>query len=344
MEALSAVNLLAADGIAERIQCPDGTGPDCPYRVVSQDGGGWVAVCGNHPPQCRDVRLSDEDAVLHRLVPDRLAQHLKSMLGLVGQSGEVPEVPGVLRLGVFKPVPDVRTPVFLICRAGSAAFSSAVRQIELLEPNSTPAICALTDNAVNGTTDVYLKGRGIPLLVMSDLFGISHEGDLTLLAPIESFHGALRGAGATRSSDRNCVAEVFEGGNWRGVSQQEYDRMKERLRLVDVGVDEIDQKVYHSGSEFTASKSMAPGLWSLLRYALEHRYPFDPSAEGPQMDQDSADQAFRRMRRAVDIGRGRNWHLFHEERRDGARCYVFRPISGATYLFIFHIQPEIASN
>lgn len=79
---LEAADILTAAAPAEQYPCPYPSESGCPRRIVRDSTGQLLAICGNHPPMCDTVLLSEADVSRHGFSLPGLAHALCEALGI----------------------------------------------------------------------------------------------------------------------------------------------------------------------------------------------------------------------------------------------------------------------
>jgi hypothetical protein len=99
--------------LAASVDCPSPGGVGCPRRVVDHGGGHFVAVCGDSPRNCDDVKLTKADIVIHRIDEAVLCHGIAAALSLSAPAATGTGQPGILYVGDFEPIAGKRFPVYL---------------------------------------------------------------------------------------------------------------------------------------------------------------------------------------------------------------------------------------
>ncbi|HHH31509.1 MAG TPA: hypothetical protein ENK57_24615, partial [Polyangiaceae bacterium] len=80
VEDLEASGVLAQRRVADTYPCPSTGGFNCPRAVVRLDDGGYVAVCGNEPTECEELRLEAGDVAHLSIGPEELCSAVAKAL------------------------------------------------------------------------------------------------------------------------------------------------------------------------------------------------------------------------------------------------------------------------
>ena len=105
--------LKPANELASSIDCPSPGGDGCPRRVVDHGGGQFVAVCGDSPRNCDNIKLTKADIVIHRIDEAVLCQGIAAALSLSAPAATGTGQPRILHVGDFEPIAGKRFPVYL---------------------------------------------------------------------------------------------------------------------------------------------------------------------------------------------------------------------------------------
>ena len=143
--ALERAGLLSLLRVADTYPCPQPGGDGCPRQIVEPKDGSYIAVCGNDPAECDELRLTPKDVELLGIVPERLLEHLRRPLQLSGAVRKVAGLTQTYQVGFFIPQPALKHPVFFTAAASQVAYAATIDALRSRAEGASFAVVTPTD-------------------------------------------------------------------------------------------------------------------------------------------------------------------------------------------------------
>ncbi len=105
--------LRSSGSLASTVRCPSAGGESCPRQVRPDGNGSFIAVCGNRPAECSDLKLSLDDVRIFALDFERLAGDLASALSLRADYAPAASIRQTWRVGFCDVAAGAAFPVYL---------------------------------------------------------------------------------------------------------------------------------------------------------------------------------------------------------------------------------------
>lgn len=344
LSALEAGGLLSYLRVANVVSCPNPGGAGCPRQVIELDDGRLQGVCGNDPPECHDIDLTQEDVELLSVEPEVLCQSLRRVLRAGGRTEEIADLRAAYRVGTFIPQPSTRQALYLVIRCAEREYSEAFDALRSQQEGSSFAILVPTDRFIGTGTIRQMATLGIPIISLRGLIDTNSSGQLTMTEDVlRVFAGIGRRSATTTSLSPIIVGQAFTHDGWQDLDDASYRRLLEKVNEYSIVADERSRVVWKRADgrkppkRATAIKS---GYFRMIRAAVERTGYFDPAIEGPMEEQESGQQIFQRARKTIDIkykdrdGRMR-WRLFKTVMVDDHAQYHFNPGPNFKFALIF---------
>jgi hypothetical protein len=190
VELLEDARLLSFMGIAETYPCPHPGGANCPRRVVHLPDGRIEAVCGNDPPECGDVSLTEKDIEVLGVQPEQLCEAIRKALQLGGRAEQVADLPQVYRTGTYNSSPTSRCNVYLVVRSEPAEYATAFHALRSRGDGERLSILVPTDHFVSEDDVQAMSRAGVPIICLAQVLDMDSAGQLSPLAPTEHLFAA----------------------------------------------------------------------------------------------------------------------------------------------------------
>lgn len=338
-DGLERAGILALRRVADTYPCPRPGGADCPRTVHPAEGGGYLALCGNVPADCRPIALTAEDIALLAVDPARLCRSLAAALSVHPKVDAVSGIADTFRIGTFIPEPGLRYPIFFMARTRAPSYVEALDALQSRQTDGGYAVLVPTERFLPDDAAQRLADRGVPVLVLSNVVGLA-DGCLTTAVDPIRYLGGIGGrspagphAAAGQIVARALVREAGKPPGWLDLHQRQLDDLRGAAGRYDVFADQPNRTVAKKGG--TIVRDVALSSFQSIRAALTKRGHFDATMEGPDLV--SSKQIFQRARAIFDIKTGRSsWRIFPSIRTDeGHAVYSFTPDATVSFAFVF---------
>lgn len=339
--ALERAGLLTFLRVADTYPCPQPGGVNCLRQVMTSGQTSFVAVCGNDPPECEEVRLSPQEVELLGIVPERFLEALRNPLRIVGAVRKVDGVAQTYQAGSFIPQPAVKYPVFFTAATSQGQYSMVLEALRSRSDGSSFAIVVPTDRFVSPETIRQFRSLGVPIVPLADTVRLTTTGKLEAAT---DFLGIFSTIGKRVSASLGCRSDVFVDvltrAGWRSLTEKEYRDLLGEADRYAIFADERTRAVFKTeGRQRKETRDNQPSFFRMLRKAAESSGRFDPNVNGLTEEQASGKQIFQRARKAIDFKRRNRWALFKTETVDNHAEYVFQPDSDVEFALIFLPKP-----
>jgi len=304
-----------------------------------------VAICGNHPPECDDVLLSEIDIEWVGLEPEQLIAVLRDSLLFGGTEAIEADRPHVYRAGAYVPTPGIRHTIYFAVRCSDEDYATLFDALRSRHEGQSFAVLIPTDRFLRAETIRQMGSLGISIIPLAGLIDLHQSGRLVSAADPEHLfaHIGQRTVGYDGASPAD-YAWLRTASGARLITEREYKELLASATDYAVVADQLTQTIDRAKGNSRARRTNVPhAYFSILRKAIEARAPFDPTnPDQVGSDMASAKQIFQRARQAVDIDRrnqaGRTWALFKTVRIDRRALYQFQPDPDVRFALIFAPQ------
>jgi hypothetical protein len=333
---LERAGLLTFLRVSDTYPCPQPGGLGCPRQVARPDGE-IIAVCGNDPPECDEVRLSPRDVELLGVVPERLLEALRSPLGIGGTVRRVEGLAHTYQAGSFIPQSAIKHPVFFTAAASQGQYALVLDALRSRVDGSSFAVLVPTDRFVSAETVRQFRVLGIPIVSLADTVRLSTAGKLKAVTDFQSILNTIgKRTTAPKGSRAEVFADVLTAGGWRTLTEREYREFITTADRYAIFADERRRTaIKMEGRQRKETRNIQPSFFRMLRMAAETSGRFDPNVNGLNDNQVSGKQIFQRARNALDLKRNGRWVLFKTEMMDNHAQYVFQPDSDVEFALVF---------
>lgn len=334
---LERAGLLTVLRIAETYPCPQPGGDSCPRHIAETGNGFYVAVCGNDPAECDEVRLAQRDAELVGVIPERILEALRSPLQISGTVRAIDGLPQAYQAGSYIPQPGTKHPVFFLAAASSRQYAVMLDALRSRAEGGFFAVIVPTDRFIAPETARQFRTMGVPIIALTDTIRLSPAGKLDSATNVlELFATIGRRTAAQVGSAAEVFAEVLTAEGWRSLTEQEYRNLASTAGAYQIFADERAKTASKpDGRRRKATTGIQPSYFRILRKAAEASGRFDPNVNGLTDEQLSGKQIFQRARQIIDLRRPSGWALFKTETVDDHAEYLFRPDPDITFALIF---------
>ena len=338
--ALEKAGALKYQRVADRYPCPRPGGEGCPRHVVELDDGRFEAVCGNDPPECADLPLTEMDLAFLAVVPEELCAVIAKALQIRASVEALPGRRHVLRVGSFIPEAGIKHTVYLAVRCGERDYAECLDGLKALAAGQTFAVLVPTERYINEETRRSLATVGAPVVALVDAIDLGADGGLTAsVDPLKLFDAIGRHGPGPLATAPSVVARALLRSRdgkpeWHDLDKAAYDGLVAAADEYDIFADELSKSAIHGhGKARKHKKNVQGSYFPMIRAAAERRSNFDPGTG--DNDPDSAKQIFQRARKAIDLGSGNNWALFKTDIVDSHATYRFDPDPSVTFALVF---------
>lgn len=341
--ALERGQILAYLRPADRVACPHPGGTGCPRHVIRLSDGRLHGVCGNDPPECEDLGLSQDDIEILGVEPAALGKALRQPLHISGRVEALTGLRGVYLTGSYIPEPSVKHPVYFVARCSEREYSEAFDALRSRSEGGSLAILVPTDRFVDANTTRQMGTLGIPVIHLRDLIELDTDGHLTGSIEARRLFGGIgtrRAAGAALTDP--IVAEVLSHDGWRELDEAAYSQLVASAGDYDLLADERGRTLWKrvDGRKRPSHvENIQASYFEIIRAAVESTGYFDPGAYGSE-EQVAWKQIFQRSRKTMDVkyqgAEGSpQWRLFKTVMVDDHAEYQFKPDPGFRFALIF---------
>lgn len=336
-DALERAGLLTVLRVAETYPCPQPGGEGCPRHIVEAGDGSYIAVCGNDPAECDEVRLAPKDAELVGVVPERLLEALRSPLRISGTIRSIDGLPQAYQAGFYIPQPGTKYPIFFLAAASARQYTVMLDALRSRAEGGSFAVLAPTDRFIAPETARQFRTIGIPIIALADMIRLSPSGQLEAATNmLELFAMIGRRTAAKIISATEVFADVLTVDGWKNLTEKEYRDLVSTASAYQIFADERAKTASKpDGRRRKTMTGLQPSYFRMLRKAAEASGRFDPNVNGLTEEQLSGKQIFQRARQTIDLRRPSGWALFKTETVDDHAEYLFRPDPDITFALIF---------
>jgi hypothetical protein len=342
MRTLECGGILSYVRVAESYPCPNAGGYGCPREIVHLSDGTIRAICGNHPPECKELILEPKDVELIGVKPDALCKALREVLLITGKFEELSGVTKTFRVGTFVPQAGVKHSIFFVAQTNPGKYAVAFDALRSRYEGENFAVLVPTDRFIDGDTIRQMATLGIPIIPLWEIIGIDSSGKLTTTEdPLHLFEGIGRKAPKTFVAAGQAVAQVLMRDGWHELDEAGYQHLIEAASNYDILADERSKSIWKKvDGKSTRQEGIRATYFRILRRGVEKKGYFDPNIETLDEEQVSGKQIFRNARRAIDIkykdkdGKA-TWKLFKSVKVENHTEYHFQPDSDLSFALIF---------
>ena len=157
---------------ASTIKCPSGGGEFCPRQVCPDGDGAFVAVCGNRPAQCHELKLSLDDVRVYALDVARLASDLANALCLRTDIPPAASARQTWRVGNCEFAAGATFPVYLTIQESEEDYVAALAKLQVLHEGPF-AMLVPTRRVLANDLTVMVATRPIDLVVLGDVVNLA---------------------------------------------------------------------------------------------------------------------------------------------------------------------------
>ncbi len=335
--ALERAGLLSVLRVADTYPCPQPGGEGCPRKIVETDGGSYIAVCGNNPAECEELRLAPKDVELLGIVPERLLEYLRSPLQLSGAVRRIEGLAQAYQVGFFIPQPALKHPVFFMAAASGSEYAATLDAFRSRAEAASFAVITPTDRFVSAETVRQFRTIGVPVISLADTIRLSAAGKLEAATNVLDVFATIgRRTAALVSSATDVFADVLTADGWKSLTETEYRDLASTAGTYRIFADERARTACKlEGRQRKTTQGIQPSFFRMVRKAAETSGRFDPNVNGLTEEQMSGKQIFQRARKAIDLKRASGWALFKTETIDDHAEYLFRPDADVKFALIF---------
>jgi len=339
---LMTAGVLHQTRVAATYPCLEHGGAGCPRVVLPLEDGSFQAICGNDPPECGDLLLSEEDVQFLSVAPEALVPAVAKALRVHPGFEALPGLRHVYRCGVFSPEPGVKQPVFLAVRASAPAYAEVLDALRSAQERGRFAVLVPTDRYVSQATLRQMGTLGISILPLAEAVGIEGRKLAAAVDPLRYFAGASSQDAAAMTGENAIVVEAMVGDGtkppaWRSLDERGYQDLVAAADKYHIFADERAKtvsKVDPKGGPRQEHKKVQPSRFTMIREAVNKKGYFDPGVDGPDLD--SAKQVFQRARPQFDLKQSSgDWALFKSVKADDHTVYQFNPDPGVAFALVF---------
>ena len=194
-EALERVGVLKVLRVADTYPCPHPGGDGCPRQVVDCKDGSYVAVCGNNPPECDEVKLTPKDVQFLGVIPEKLFEALHGPLKISGAIKRVNGVPQAYRIGAFAPQPGNTHPVYFVAASSGDQYAVAFDALRSRADDQSFGLVTPTDRFFSEETERQFRTVGIPIIPLANTIRLTNRGTFEAVSDfLELFNAIGKGA------------------------------------------------------------------------------------------------------------------------------------------------------
>jgi len=213
--ALESAGLLSFLRVADRFPCPQPGGDGCPRHVIGHADGSCQAVCGNDPPECEDLQLSEKDIEVLGVTPERLCEALRAPLLFGGRVEQIRDLRHVYHAGVFKPDPGIRHSIYVAVRCSDAGYAEVFDALRSRHDGGAFAVLVPSDRFIGTETRRQMETLGIPLISLSGLIHLGSDARLSTAVDVLDLFSAIGRRGpATAGRSGQTYAAVRTQQGW----------------------------------------------------------------------------------------------------------------------------------
>lgn len=332
--------------LATWYSCPRPGGDGCPRRVVEHGPDDRVAVCGNHPPECKPVQVTRQDLVLYQLDLTALAKGITNAFGFDGEGELLDGFDGVAALGRYTPLPGYSFSAFFALPGDD--FAGTLERIAARAGGPSLVLVPTRAGIRGQPRDAHLA-RSVHILACSEHLAWEH-GRLVCMRPAEDVLAPFlklvlpEKLFTSRTAAACCVAFTHDEPAGKALGKKAYESLAAQARSFDLFIDGTGEEVIvlrkAGGKKARQGRLTAGELGMLLGY-LKRSADGDPYFRpilvgGSHQSADAAFGVFKKMRRAVDTHlEGQSYLLFKQRRfSEGGAEYAFVPPAGFRYCIL----------
>lgn len=335
VQLLEQSKLLSFIRIGETYPCPHPGGTNCPRQIIHQDNGTIVAICGNDPPECENLILTEKDIEVIGIEPEALCKALREPLLFGGKFEKLSSLDHVYTAGTYIPEPGIHHVIYFAVRSSPRGYAVVFEALRSINAKDGFAVLIPTDRFVKGDTKRQMSSLGNQIIPLQGTVEIDFLGKLTSKIDPEDL---LRKIGKCQEK---AFVEVRIREGWKQLTEDEYSRLVNQSKKYDILADELTRTVYKKEKGRASKRENIQAIFfKIIREALDNPGPFDPTIASSMEDFSSAKQLFQRARKALDSKRkgadGReNWCLFKTVVSDKHAVYQFQPSPNIQFALIF---------
>lgn len=335
--ALERAGLLSVLRVADRYPCPQPGGEGCPRHIMETGNGSHVAVCGNDPAECEEMRLTPRDVELLGVVPERLLEQLRSPLQISGAVRAIEGLPQAYQAGFYIPQPGTKHPIFFLAAASARQYAPMLDALRSRAEGASFAVLTPTDRFISPETARQFRTMGIPIIALADTIRLLPAGKLEAATNVLDLFATIgRRTAAQISSAADVFADVLTAEGWKTLAEKEYRDLVSTAGAYQIFADERAKTASKpDGRRRKTTTGIQSSYFRILRKAAEASGRFDPNVNGLTEEQLSGKQIFQRARQAIDLKRASDWTLFKTEQVDDHAEYLFRPDADIAFALIF---------
>jgi hypothetical protein len=334
-EALERAGVLKVLRMADTYPCPRPGGDGCPRKVVECVDGSYVAVCGNDPSECDEVRLTPKAVEFLGVIPEKLFEALRGPLMIGGPVKKVDGVAQAYRIGAFVPQPGNTHPVYFVAASSGNQYAVAFDALRSRAEGQSFGLVTPTDRFLSEETSRQFRTLGIPVIPLANTVRLAKTGVFEAVADFLELFNSI-GKCAAVEAGAQVHAQVRTSSGWQDLTEPQYGELIAQANHYTIFADERARTVSkQEGRQRKTFTNVQPAYFRILLTALEKRWRFDPATDRATGDHVAAKQVFQKARKAIDLRRKGVWALFKTEIVDKHAEYIFQPDSDVTFALIF---------
>jgi len=341
VDALESAGILRHKHVAERYPCPRPGGDGCPRVVIDREDGSIVAVCGNEPAECADLKLASTDIEVLGVVAEDLCKAIGKALQVRPGVAALPGLRGAYRIGTFIREAGIKHAIYLVVRCSERDCAEAIDALRTHSSGQTFAVLLPTERFVSDEVRRQASAAGVVLVPLLDAVGLDGAGLRALGDPLTIFSSIGRPGSTAQAAPvvaRALVRGVGGVASWRELDEASYRDLVAAADSYDVFADELTKTVAKgNGRKRSRTSNVQVSHFNMIRAALEARANFDPDVGDD--DGVAAKQIFQRARKIFDIGSGQSWALFKTDKVDNHAVYRFEPDAAVSFALVFASNP-----
>ncbi len=343
VNALEAGGLLSVIRVEDRYPCPRPGGDGCPRYLLRNADGTFLAVCGNDPPECEDLDLTEQDVTVLGLSPERLCQAMRAPLLFGGRIEQLRDLRHVYRAGGFKPLPGVSHVIYFVSCCSEVEYSETIDALRSRHDGGGFAVLVPTDRYVAADTRRQMGSLGIPIISLHGLLRLGTDGVLSTDVSVLDLFSAIGRRASLPAPGQRVYADALTHRGWEQLDEAGYRRLVDHADEYEIFADERTRTVWkrEAGRKAPGRRmGIRESYFHLIREAAEAVARFDPIDDPRHEEQAAVKQTFQRARQVFDRkcrdeAGAASWRLFKSAKSEDRVVYLFRPDPDCKFALLF---------